>query len=156
MSVSYTNAKVLLSSSTASPTIDVSNRVMKLDLPRDADEHDDTVMGLTAHSRVIGLEKWSFKMTMLQSFTTADGGENTNSILATMYTRPKSGLKNLMSVQAFGGTSTNSVSNPVWYGLVVLKNYSPIVGGVGDLLKTDVEFLGSGNLSEVYTTAGLP
>jgi len=34
----------------------------------------------------------------------------------------------------------------------VLKNYSPILGGVGDLLKTDVEFLGSGNLTESYTT----
>ena len=152
MSVIYTNAKVLLSTSTALGTRDLSNRVMKLDLPRDADEHDDTVMGLTAHSRVIGLEKWSFKMTMLQSFTTGEGGENTNNILATVFTRSQAGQKCLMQVQAFGGTSTVSTSNPTWTGLVVLKNYSPIVGGVGDLLKTDVEFLGSGNLTEAYTT----
>jgi hypothetical protein len=152
MSVIYTNAKVLLSTSTAVGTRDMSNRVMKLELPRDADEHDDTVMGLTAHSRVIGLEKWSFKMTMLQAFTTGDGGENTNSILATTFTRSQSGLKSMISVSAFGGTSTVSASNPTWSGLVVLKNYSPILGGVGDLLKTDVEFLGSGNLTESYTT----
>lgn len=152
MSVIYTNAKVLLSTSTAVGTRDFSNRVMKLELPRDADEHDDTVMGLTAHSRVIGLEKWSFKMTMLQAFTTGDGGENTNSILATTFTRSQSGLKSMISVSAFGGTSTVSASNPTWSGLVVLKNYSPILGGVGDLLKTDVEFLGSGNLTESYTT----
>jgi len=152
MSVIYTNAKVLLSTSTAVGTRDMSNRVMKLELPRDADEHDDTVMGLTAHSRVIGLEKWSFKMTMLQAFTTGDGGENTNSILATTFTRSQSGLKSMISVSAFGGTSTVSASNPTWSGLVVLKNYSPILGGVGDLLKTDVEFLGSGNLTEAYTT----
>ena len=152
MSVIYTNAKVLLSTSTALGTRDVSNRTMKIDLPRDADEHDDTVMGLTAHSRVIGLEKWSFKCTMLQSFTTADGGENTNSILSTMYTLSKAGTKTLMTVSVFGGTSTVSVSNPTYSGLVVLKNYSPIQGGVGDLLKTDVEFLGSGNLTEAITT----
>ena len=152
MSVIYTNAKVLLSTSTAVGTRDFSNRVMKLELPRDADEHDDTVMGLTAHSRVIGLEKWSFKMTLLQAFTTGDGGENTNSILATTFTRSQSGLKSMISVSAFGGTSTVSASNPTWSGLVVLKNYSPILGGVGDLLKTDVEFLGSGNLTESYTT----
>jgi hypothetical protein len=152
MSVIYTNAKVLLSTSTAVGTRDMSNRVMKLELPRDADEHDDTVMGLTAHSRVIGLEKWSFKITLLQAFTTGDGGENTNSILATTFTRSQSGLKSMISVSAFGGTSTVSASNPTWSGLVVLKNYSPILGGVGDLLKTDVEFLGSGNLTESYTT----
>ena len=152
MSVIYTNAKVLLSTSTAVGTRDMSNRVMKLELPRDADEHDDTVMGLTAHSRVIGLEKWSFKITLLQAFTTGDGGENTNSILATTFTRSQSGLKSMISVSAFGGTSTVSASNPTWSGLVVLKNYSPIHGGVGDLLKTDVEFLGAGNLTESYTT----
>ena len=152
MSVIYTNAKVLLSTSTAVGTRDFSNRVMKLELPRDADEHDDTVMGLTAHSRVIGLEKWSFKMTLLQAFTTVDGGENTNTILASTFTRSQAGLKSMMTVSAFGGTSTVSASNPTWSGLVVLKNYSPILGGVGDLLKTDVEFLGSGNLTEAYTT----
>jgi hypothetical protein len=152
MSVIYTNAKVLLSTSTAVGTRDFSNRVMKLELPRDADEHDDTVMGLTAHSRVIGLEKWSFKMTLLQAFTTVDGGENTNTILASTFTRSQAGLKSMMTVSAFGGTSTVSASNPTWSGLVVLKNYSPILGGVGDLLKTDVEFLGSGNLTESYTT----
>jgi hypothetical protein len=152
MAVIYTNCKVLLSTSTATGTRDVSNRVMKLDLPRDADEHDDTVMGLTAHSRVIGLEKWSFKMTMLQSFSTADGGENTNTLLSNMYTQSKAGTKTLMTVSAFGGTSTVSAANPTWSGLVVLKGYSPIVGGVGDLLKTDVEFLGSGNLTEALTT----
>jgi hypothetical protein len=91
-------------------------------------------------------------MTMLQAFTTGDGGENTNSILATTFTRSQSGLKSMISVSAFGGTSTVSASNPTWSGLVVLKNYSPILGGVGDLLKTDVEFLGSGNLTESYTT----
>jgi hypothetical protein len=152
MSVIYTNAKVLFSTSTAAGTRDLSNRVMKLELPRDADEHDDTVMGLTAHSRVIGLEKWSFKLTMLQSFTTGDGGENTNSILANCFSRSQAGLKNWMQVQLFGGTSTVSTSNPTWTGQVVLKHYSPIVGGVGDLLKTEVEFLGSGNLVEAYTT----
>ena len=152
MAVIYTNALVMLSTSTSTGLNDVCNSVMKLELPRDADEHDDTVMGLTAHSRVIGLEKWSFKMTMLQSFSTADGGLNTNSLLSTLYTLSKAGSKFLMKVQAFGGTSTVSASNPNWSGLVVLKNYSPINGGVGDLLKTDVEFLGSGNLTEAITT----
>ncbi len=152
MSEIYTDAFVLISTSTALGTRDMSTRTMKIDLPRDADEHDDTVMGLTAHSRVIGLEKWSFKMTMLQSFSTSDGGENTNSILSTLYTLSKAGSKVLMSVRCFNARP-KGVSNPTFSGLVVLKNYSPIQGGVGDLLKTDVEFLGSGNLSESVTSS---
>jgi len=152
MSEIYTDAYVLISTSTSVGTRDISNRTMKIDLVRDADEHDDTVMGLTAHSRVIGLEKWSFKTTMLQSFSTADGGENTNSLLGTIYTQSKAGSKILMSVRAFNARG-KGVGNPTWSGLVVMKNYSPIQGGVGDLLKTDVEFLGSGNLSESVTSS---
>ncbi len=152
MSIIFTSANVILSTSTAAGTRDMSNRVMKVDLPRDGDEHDDTVMGLTAHSRVIGLEKWSFKMTMLQSFTTGDGGENTNSILSTLYDRSKAGGKFLVSVRAYS-TAVLGPSNPTWSGLCVLKGYSPIAGGVGDLLKTDVEFLGSGNLTESVTSS---
>lgn len=153
MSEIYTSAVVLISTSTSTGGLrDFSNRTMKIDLVRDADEHDDTVMGLTAHSRVIGLEKWSFKTTMLQSFSTADGGENTNTMLSTMYTQSKAGSKLLMSVKAFSARPQGT-GNPTWSGLVVMKNYSPIQGGVGDLLKTDVEFLGSGNLSESVTSS---
>lgn len=151
-SVIFTTAQVLLSTSTALGTRDMSNRIMKVELTRDADEHDDTVMGLTAHSRVIGLEKWSFKMGMLQSFSTSDQGENTNTILSTVYDRSKTGAKSLISVKTFS-TGLLGVGNPVFSGLVVLKGYSPIQGGVGDLLKTDVEFLGSGNLIESVTSS---
>ena len=150
MSDIFNNAGVWLSTSTSTGTRNMSNRVMKVTLKRDADEHDDTVMGLTAHSRVIGLESWEFSMDMLQSFSTADGGENTNSILSTIYTRCKSGLKVSLTV-AKDSTSTGP-GLPTFTGLVVLKNYNPLDGGVGDLLKTSVTFLGSGNLTETIST----
>ena len=57
-----------------------------------------------------------------------------------------------MSVRCFNARA-KGVGNPTFSGLVVLKGYSPIQGGVGDLLKTDVEFLGSGNLSESVTSS---
>lgn len=147
MSEIFNNARVIISTSTAAGTRDMSNRVMSLTLERDADEHDDTVMGLTAHSRVIGLETWSFGMGLLQSFSTGDGGENTNSILSALYTLSKSGGKFLITVRKDTSLVRGS-TNPEWEGLCVLKNYNPLDGEIGDLLKMDVEFLGSGNLSE--------
>lgn len=152
MSEIFNSAFVLVSTSTATGTRDLSNRVMKVTLSRDADEHDDTVMGLTAHSRVIGLESWEFSMGMLQSFSTADGGENTNSILRELYTLSKSGGKFLISVRKHS-TELLGPGNPTWSGLCVMKNYNPLDGEVGDLLKTDVTFLGSGNLSESVTSS---
>jgi hypothetical protein len=45
------------------------------------------------------------------------------------------------------------LANPTWTGLCVLKNYNPLDGEVGDLMKTDVTLLGSGNLSESVTSS---
>ena len=152
MSVIFNDAYVLLSTSTGAGTRDMSNRVMQVTLERDADEHDDTVMGLTAHSRVIGLESWQFSMGMLQSFSTGDGGENTDAILSTLYDLSKSGGKFLVTVRK-DATENLGPANPTFSGLCVLKNYNPLDGEVGDLLKTDVTFLGSGNLSRSVTSS---
>lgn len=152
MSEIFNSAYVLISTSTATGTRDLSNRVMKVTLERDGDEHDDTVMGMTAHSRVIGLESWQFSMGLLQSFSTTDAGENTNSILRELYGVSKAGGKFLVTVRKHS-TQLLGTGNPTWSGLCVLKNYNPIDGEVGDLLKTDVTFLGSGNLSESVTSS---
>jgi hypothetical protein len=125
---------------------------MKVTLERDGDEHDDTVMGMTAHSRVIGLESWQFSMGLLQSFSTSDAGENTNSIMRELYALSKAGQKFLVTVRK-NSTQLLGLANPTWSGLCVLKNYNPLDGEVGDLLKTDVTFLGSGNLSESVTSS---
>lgn len=152
MSEIFNSAYVLISTSTATGTRDLSNRVTKVSLTRDGDEHDDTVMGLTAHSKVIGLESWKFSMGIIQSFTTTDGGENTNSIARDLYALSKSGGKFLVTVRKHS-TQLLGSNNPTWSGLCVLKGYKPLDGGVGDLLKTDMEFLGSGNLSESATSS---
>ncbi len=149
----FTNASVIVSTSTGAGANDLSNRVMKLTLARDGDEHDDTTMGQTAHSRIIGLESWSFKTDMIQSFSTSDGGLNTNQLLNTLYgLRTTLNQKFLVTVRK-DATAIRSTSNPEWSGLCVLKGYSPIDGGVGDLLKSSVEFLGSGNLTQVTTSS---
>ena len=152
MSEIFNSAFVLVSTSTATGTRDLSNRVTKVTLDRDGDEHDDTVMGLTAHSRVIGLESWQFSMGMIQSFSTTDAGENTNKILRELYNVSKAGGKFLVSVRKHS-TQLLGEGNPTWSGLCVLKNYNPLDGEVGDLLKTEVTFLGSGNLSESVTSS---
>jgi hypothetical protein len=147
----FNNAYILISTSTATGSRDMSARVTKVTLERDGDEHDDTVMGMTAHSRVIGLESWQFQMGMIQSFSSADG-ENTNSLLRELYTTSKAGNKFLITVRKHS-TQLLGLANPTWSGLCVLKNYNPLDGEVGDLMKTDVTFLGSGNLSESVTSS---
>lgn len=152
MSEILNNSYVNISTSTAAGSWDMSGRTMKLTLERDADEHDDTVMGMTAHSRVVGLESWQFNMGMLQSFSSADGLPNTNTLLRELYATSKAGNKFLVEVRKHS-TQLKGLANPTWTGLCVLKNYNPLDGEVGDLMKTDVTFLGSGNLSESVTSS---
>ena len=152
MSVIFTNARLLVSTSTSLGTRDLSNRTMELTLSRDADEHDDTVMGLTDHSRVIGLSKWEFKTKMLQSFTTGDGGENTDAILDTLYTLSKAGSKFLVYTRP-DTTAAQGPANPGFQGLCVLKGFDPLAGKIGDVLQTAVTFLGSGALSRLATSS---
>ena len=148
----FTNALVLVSTSTALGTRNISNRVMKLELTRKKDDHDDTVMGELAHTYIMGLEKWSFKTDMIQSFSTADGGENTDSLLNTLFDLPSGSQKFLVSVRK-SSTGVLGPANPTYSGLCVLEGFSPLNGAVGDLLKSTVEFRGSSTLSRSVTSS---
>ena len=152
-SVLMISPTVLVSTSTSTSAFhDISNRVMKIDLTRTKDDHDDTVMGSTAHTYITGLEKWAFKTEMIQSFSTADGGENTNTLLQNLFTMPSNAQKFLMAV-TYSSTALLGVGNPTWSGLCVLKGYSPLTGAVGDLLKSSVEFTGSSILNQSVTSS---
>jgi len=89
---------------------------------------------------------------MIQSFSTSDGGENTNNILDTLFNLPSNSQKFLVTVRKTLGTARGP-SNPEWNGLCVLAGFSPITGGVGDLLKSSVEFKGSSNLTLVTSSS---
>lgn len=148
----FTSASIIVSTTTGAGSRDLSNRTMKIELQRSKDDHDDTVMGESAHTYIMGLEKWSFKTDMIQSFSTADGGENTNNILNTLFTLPAGSQKFLVTVRKTAGTA-RSAANPEWSGLCVLAGFSPITGGVGDLLKSSVEFRGSSTLSMAVSSS---
>jgi hypothetical protein len=53
----------------------------------------------------------------------------------------------------YNSTGTLGPANPTWSGLCALKGFAPLTGNVGDLQKTEVEFLGSGNLSMSVTSS---
>lgn len=148
----FTDAYVIVSTSTAAGTRDLSNRTMKVELTRSKDDHDDTTMGNTAHTFIMGLEKWSFKCDMIQSFSTADGGEHTDSLFDTLMNLPAASQKFLVSVRKTNA-AVKGVANPTYSGLCVFKGFSPLSGGVGDLLKSSVEFTGSSNLSRSVTSS---
>src|SRR6185295_16995073 len=47
---------------------DISAYTARCQMVREFDEHDDTVFGLTAHSRIPGLGSWGAELEMMQGF----------------------------------------------------------------------------------------
>ena len=152
MSMVLTNAYVRLSTTTSSSAaivgttgdtgmIDISPAVMKVTMKRTFDQHDDTHMGLTAHSRIPGLESWEMTCELLQDYHSAAAppvDELLDSIISGR-------LKVLAAVRPINAARTTD--NPEYWGPVRLFSHSPIDGSVGDLLKTPAALLSAGNLT---------
>ena len=138
----FTNAQVILSTSTALGTRDVSNLVSSVELTRTYDLLDDTVMGETAHSRKAGLETVTANIEFIQVFSTGGSQENLDSLLNTLADIGATGNNFLIRIAS--QNTTISETNPSYTFLAVLESYSPIAGAVGEILKTTVPFQSAG------------
>jgi hypothetical protein len=146
----FTNGYVALTTSTQ----DISGLVTRLRLNRTFDEHDDTRMGLTDHSRVPGLGSWSFDIEAIQTF------ESTGS--AFYSTGLETSLDAILALKVGASAFTvaarpvnaaRSSDNPEYRGSVRLFEYSPLDGQVGDLLKTPVRLLSAGSLTRITSSS---
>lgn len=155
MSVIFNNAKVIISTSTADGTNDISASVTKVTLERKYDLHENTHMGQSAKSRIAGLEEWSMTIDVLQSFSTGDASVesqiNIDKLLSTLIDINTTGKSFMVHVRP--KNTARSSDNPEYKGLVVLESYSPMDGEVGDLLKMTIPLQSADNLTRSVSTS---
>lgn len=150
-----THAEVMVSTSTSTGSlINISSFVRSLEFTRTYDIHDVTTMGNTDRARRAGLAEFSFSTSLLQSFSTDDalGGQGSLDAL----------LNTLADIGQGGGSfyvrllpdsrQAHGPSNPYYYGQMILEEYSPITGEVGDPVEMDVPFISAGSLGVDRTT----
>ena len=138
----FTNAQVIISTSTSLGSNDVSNLVSSVELTRTYDLLDDTVMGESAHSRKAGLETVTANIEFVQVFSTAGSQQNLDLLLNTLADIGATGSSFLLRLAP--KNATISSANPSYSFLAVLESYSPISGAVGEILKTTVPFQSAG------------
>ena len=138
----FTNAKVVISTSTAAGANDVSNLVSSVELTRTYDLLDDTVMGESAHSRKAGLETATANIEFVQVFSTAGGQLNLDLLLNTLADVSATGSNFLIEVRP--ANANRGATNPEYSFLAVLESYAPMSGAVGEILKTTVPFQSGG------------
>jgi hypothetical protein len=143
----FNNAQVFLGTSsaigsTSAGVFDISTFVTRIRLQRQFDLHDDTRMGLTAHSRIAGIEDWTAELELLQDFasTSVAAAMGLDKLIASIL-----GVRARMAIRPV--LAARSSDNPEFDGIVMLESYSPMDGAVGDLLKLTIPFRSAGSLT---------
>lgn len=117
--------------------IDLSDHVAQVELNRTFDEVETTAFGDGGRTRVAGLEDSSLTLSFHQDFAGA-------SVEATV--GPLVG--GTASFQIYANGTTVGTANPRYSGVVLVTEWSPIAGSVGDLLTADVTWPVSGTVTK--------
>jgi hypothetical protein len=118
--------------------VNMSPMITSVSLKIQADELEDTAFGDTYRSRLGGLKDWSVDIDFNQDFATSQVDQTLFPLLGTVIT---------VTVKAT--SAANSATNPQYSGSVLVKEYTPLDGGVGDLAKTSVSWPGAGTLTRL-------
>lgn len=148
----FTNAYVLLSTTTSTGLNDVSNLVTSVELTRTYDLLDDTVMGETAHSRKAGLETVTATIEFVQVYSTDPDHVDLDTLLNTLADIGATG--NSFMLRIAPKNSTVDSTNPYYQFLAVIESYTPIGGSIGEILKTTVPFQSAGGSVTRSVTSG--
>lgn len=127
---SFTDASVTIGGT------DLSDHVRSVSLSVSSDELDTTAMGATYRDRIGGLNDWSVSVEFNQDFAASE-------VDATLF--PLLGTTSALVVKPT--SDAVSATNPSYSGNVLVNDYSPLDGSVGDLATVSVSWPGAGTLT---------
>jgi len=116
--------------------VDLSDHIAQVEVNQTFDEVETTAFGDGGRTRVAGLEDSSITLSFHQDFAAA-------SVDATI--APLVGGTAAFEIYPAG--TTVSATNPKYSGTVLLTEWSPVSGTVGDLLTADVTWPVSGQVT---------
>jgi hypothetical protein len=117
-------------------SVNLSGWVTSVTLSIEVDDQENTAMGSGFRSRQGGLKEWSLDVDLNADF-------GASAVDATVYPL----LGTVVPVTIKATSAAVSATNPQYSGSVLVSEYSPIDGGVGDLSTTSVSWPGSGVLT---------
>jgi hypothetical protein len=117
-------------------SVNLSDHVRKVTLTPSADAQESTAMGATYRARLGGLKDWKVEVEFNQDYAASNVDVTLFALLGTTTT-----IKVRPTTSAIGAT------NPEYNGTVLLSEYVPIDGSVGDLAMAKASFDGAGVLT---------
>lgn len=126
----FTDASVVINA------VDLSDHVAQVSIETSADELDDTAMGATFHARIAGLKDWSVTLKFNQDFAAGKVDATIFPLLGTV-----------VAITIKSTSAVVGATNPSYSGLVLVNDYKPLDGSVGDLAGFSVTWPGAGTLT---------
>ena len=127
----FNNPRVTINS------VDLTGYIAQVSLDMSFAEVETTAFGNTAVTRVAGLGDHSFSASFHQDFATS-------TVEPTIY--PLLGTTTEVTIKAVNQTTTTT--NPLYTFTVLVNQWAPISGSVGDLLTADVTWPVSGAVTK--------
>lgn len=127
----FNNPKITINS------VDITDRIAQVSLEMSFDEIETTAFGSSARERVAGLGDHSFTASFHQDFASGE-------VEATIY--PLLGTTTQVTVKPIN--TTTSTDNPLYTFTVLVTEWAPISGSVGELLTADVTWPVSGSVQK--------
>lgn len=127
----FNNPKITINS------VDLTDRIAQVSLNMSFAEVDTTSFGNTAVTRVAGLGDHSFSASFHQDFSSTE-------VEQTIY--PLSGTTTEVTIKPVNVTT--ATDNPLYTFTVLVSEWAPVAGAVGDLLTADVSWPVSGCITK--------
>lgn len=127
----FNNPKITINS------VDLTDRIAQVSLDMSFAEVETTAFGNTAVTRVAGLGDHSFSASFHQDFASSE-------VEQTIY--PLVGTTTEVTIKAVN--TTTATDNPLYTFTVLVNQWAPLSGAVGDLLTADVTWPVSGAITK--------
>jgi hypothetical protein len=118
-------------------SVDLTDRIAQVSLEMSFDEIETTAFGASARERVAGLGDHSFTASFHQDFANSE-------VEATIY--PLLGTTTQITIKPVNVTT--ATDNPLYSFTVLVTEWAPISGSVGELLTADVTWPVSGGVQK--------
>lgn len=133
-------ASVLLDVKVTVNAVNLSTFCTSATLSIDVDDQETTAFGSTYKSRIGGLKDAKLDLEFNQDLAASAVNQTIQPLVGTV-----------VAFTLKQSSGTTSATNPEWQGNVLISEYTPLDGGVGDLSKFKVSWPTSGAL--VYATS---
>lgn len=118
--------------------VDLSDHIASVEIAQSFDAIETTAFGDSGRTRTGGLEDSSITLSFHQDFASASVDQTI---------APLVGGTAAFEIRAVGTATAVSATNPKWTGTVLVTEWSPLSGAVGELSTADVTWPVSGQVT---------